>query len=206
MSLYAVAGFLAAVLPLVATPGASLTLLIQRVTTRGRREGLPVVLGTATGLYVHATLAAFGLSALVMRSSQAFAAVRLAGAAYLLILGISVWRSATPRPAKRPVLGRVPWARSSTYTQALLGNVLNPKAASIYLTLAPQFINPHQSPIRQIMILATAHATLVTLWLLTWAVILGKASRAAASQRFKAVLSKITATVLVTLALRTAVT
>ncbi|WP_211265797.1 LysE family translocator [Actinacidiphila oryziradicis] len=174
--------------------------------TVGRREGLPAALGTATGLYVHATLAAFGLSALVTRSSQAFAAVRLAGAAYLLILGISVWRTATPRPAEHPVLGRAPWARSSTYTQALLGNVLNPKAASIYLTLAPQFINPHQSPIQQIMILATAHAALIALWLLTWTLILGRAARAAASQRFKTVISKITATVLVALALRTAVT
>ncbi|MFF3007809.1 LysE family translocator [Kitasatospora sp. NPDC057940] len=206
MDLYAVAGFLAAVLPLVATPGASLTLLIQRVTTSGRREGLPVALGTATGLYVHATLAALGLSALVMSSGQAFTAVRLAGAAYLLTLGISTWRTASPRATARRALGRAPRARSSAYTQALLGNVLNPKAASIYLTLAPQFINPHRSPIRQILLLATAHTALVSLWLLIWTLLLGRATRAAASPRFKAVLSRITATVLVALALRTAVT
>lgn len=206
MNLYAVAGFLAAVLPLVATPGASLTLLVQRVTTGGRREGLSVVLGTATGLYVHATLTALGLSALVMRSSQAFSAVRLAGAAYLFALGISLWRSATPRPADRPRLGVPPWVRRSTYTQALLGNVLNPKAASVYLTLTPQFINPHHSLVPQILTLATAHAALVAVWLLTWTIVLSRATRAAASPQFKAALSKITATVLVGLALHTAAT
>ncbi|MFG1808097.1 LysE family translocator [Streptomyces sp. NPDC049040] len=204
MSLYAVAGFLAAVLPLVATPGASLTLLVQRVTTRGRREGLPVVLGTASGLYVHAALAALGLSALVMRSSQAFAAVRLAGAAYLLVLGISAWRGAGSGPGGRTAPGRAARARRSTYAQALLGNVLNPKAASIYLTLAPQFIDPGRPAVRQIVILATAHAAVITLWLATWTFILGRATRAAASRRFKAVVGRISAAVLVALALRTA--
>lgn len=53
---YAVAGFLVAVLPLIATPGASLVLLVRHVTDSGRRQALPVILGTVTGLYVHATL------------------------------------------------------------------------------------------------------------------------------------------------------
>ncbi|MCX4744099.1 LysE family translocator [Kitasatospora sp. NBC_01287] len=215
----AVAGFLAAVLPLVATPGASLTLLVQRVATGGRREGLPVVLGTVTGLYVHATLAALGLSAVVMRSSQAFAVVRLLGAGYLLLLALSIWRSAAPRPAARPVRARwirarlsralpirrrVPHARGSTYTRALLGNVLNPKAASIYLTLTPQFIDPHHSLPRQVLILATAHAALLALWLLSWTLVLGRAARAAAAPRVKALLSRVSAAVLVVLALRAA--
>ncbi|MFD6427022.1 LysE family translocator, partial [Streptomyces sp. NPDC060198] len=92
---YAVAGFLVAVLPLIATPGASLALLVQHVTDAGRRRALPVILGTVTGLYVHATFAVAGLSALVMQSSQAFTAVRLTGAAYLVGLGIWTWRSAS---------------------------------------------------------------------------------------------------------------
>jgi len=207
MHLYAVAGFLAAVLPLVATPGASLTLLVQRVATDGRREAVPVVLGTATGLYVHATLAALGLSTLVMRSSQTFTAVRLAGAAYLLLLGVSLWRSATARPtADRPRAGVRPWARRSTYTQALLGNVLNPKAASVYLTLTPQFVDPRQALLPQVLILATAQAALLAVWLLAWTLALGKAAHTAASPRFRAALGRITGTVLVGLALRTAVT
>ena len=77
---YAVVGFLAAVFPITATPGASVALLIQG----GRRRALPVILGTVTGLYLHATLAVLGLSAIVMQSSEAFAVVRVVGAVYLI--------------------------------------------------------------------------------------------------------------------------
>jgi len=198
----AVAGFLLAVLPLVATPGASLTLLVQRVTTGGRRQYVPVVLGTVTGLYVHATLAAFGLSALVMRSSQVFALVRLCGAAYLLLLGITLWRSTSTATATATA---TPSRRRPTYVQALLGNVLNPKAASIYLTLTPQFVDPHRALLPQILILATAQAALMAVWLLAWTLLLGRAARAAASARLRARLTRIAAAVMVGLALRGAV-
>src|SRR5690606_11983946 len=134
---YAAAGFLLAVLPLVATPGASLTLLIQHVSADGRRQALPVVLGTVTGLYAHAILALAGLSALVMHSSRAFAVVKLAGAAYLVGLGVWTWWTAA-RP-RSPVQEK---RSGSVYSQALLANVLNPKAASVYLTLVPQFVRP----------------------------------------------------------------
>ncbi|WP_228472861.1 LysE family translocator [Streptomyces cyaneochromogenes] len=121
---YAVLGFLAALLPLVATPGASLTLLIQHVIDTGRRQALPVVLGTVTGLYLHATLAMIGLSALIMRSSQAFTAVKAIGAAYLIGLGLWTWRSALGK-ARTPARRRLPVQPNSVYTQALLGNALN---------------------------------------------------------------------------------
>ncbi|MFE0458046.1 LysE family translocator [Kitasatospora sp. NPDC058965] len=208
----AVLGFLAAVFPLIATPGASFTLLTQRVTTAGRREGLAVVLGTATGLYVHATLAGLGLSALVMRSSQAFAAVRLAGAAYLVGLGLWTWwqaggrrRAADAGGDRPPRRSRLPWTGRSTYLQALLGNVLNPKAASVFLTLAPQFLTPRQPVLPQLLALATAQVVLVAVWLLGWAVVIGRAAALARSHRFRTVLTRLTSGVLITLGLRTAV-
>jgi threonine/homoserine/homoserine lactone efflux protein len=125
------------VLPLIATPGAGLALLIQHVTGSGRGQALPVILGTVTGLYIHATLAMAGLSALVMHSSVAFSAARLVGAVHLIGLGIWTWRSATPRAAPVAHRQRLPRGPDSVYVQALLANVLNPKAAAIYLTLAP---------------------------------------------------------------------
>ncbi|WP_328673428.1 LysE family translocator [Streptomyces sp. NBC_00328] len=202
---YAILGFLAAVLPLVATPGASLALLVQHVTDNGRRQALPVILGTATGLYIHATFAIAGLSALVMHSSQAFTAVKVIGAAYLVGLGIWTWRSATA-PARAPARRHLPVRSDSVYTQALLANVLNPKAASIYLTLVPQFIEADHSFDGQILTLATAHALLMTLWLLAWTVIIRRASRSLQKPRFKRTAAKITAVVFVALGIRTAAT
>ncbi|MEV7614969.1 LysE family translocator [Streptomyces sp. NPDC089799] len=207
------AGFLLAVLPLAATPGASLTLLVQRVTEGGRRETLPVVLGTVTGLYVHAALAVAGLSALVMHSAGVFTAVRMAGACYLVGLGAWTWYAAARRP-KGPEgpagrAGRARWvrwlrARGGTYSQALLANVLNPKAASVYLTLVPQFIAPAHPFAGQMAVLATAHALLIALWLLGWGLLVGRAARALRRPGFRALVARVSAVVLVGMGLRTA--
>ncbi|MEU8380159.1 LysE family translocator [Streptosporangium sp. NPDC048865] len=209
---YAVAGFLVALLPLIATPGASLALLVRQVTEGGRGRAVPVVLGTVTGLYVHAALATAGLSALVMHSSQAFTAVKLAGAAYLVGLGVWTWRSAvspaSPVSPMSPALSRphrrLPTFSGSPYLQALLANVLNPKAASIYLTLMPQFVTPGEPLGGQILTLATAHALLVALWLLGWTVLVGRAAHALRSPRFKELGAKVTAVVLIALGIRSA--
>ncbi|MFD9095713.1 LysE family translocator [Streptomyces collinus] len=203
---YAVAGFLVAVLPVIATPGASLALLVQHVTHSGRRQALPVILGTVTGLYVHAALAIAGLSALVMHSSLAFTAVKLVGALYLVGLGIWTWRSAAPDAAPAVHRPDLPKASDSVYAQALLANVLNPKAAAIYLTLVPQFIAPHQPFGGQILALATAHALLIALWLAAWTFLILRASHALHRPRFKRTAAKATSAVLITLGIWSVVT
>jgi threonine/homoserine/homoserine lactone efflux protein len=202
MPLRTVAGFLAAVFPLIATPGASFTLLVQRVSSAGRRQGLLVAAGTATGLYVHAALAVFGLSALVMRSSTAFAALRLAGAGYLVALGLWSWYRAGRQQAGSG--GESDRRTGGTYRQALLGNVLNPKAASIFLTLVPQFVDPHRPLPPQILLLATAQVALVCAWLLVWTVIVDRAAAAFARGLARALLARISAAMLIALGLRTA--
>jgi threonine/homoserine/homoserine lactone efflux protein len=193
-----VAGFLLGVLPLVVTPGASFTLLVRHVAVTGSRAGPPVILGTVTGLYVHAALAAAGLSALVMQASWAFTTVRLAGAVYLITLGVWTWR--TPRRnTAPPVRGR------NSYTQALLGNVLNPKAAMIFLTLTPQFVDPDQPLWPQILIFVTAQSLLVALWLSCWSFLVGRTQRTWQSARFGQTLRHITAATLIGLGARTAI-
>lgn len=187
--LYAVVGFLAAVFPITATPGASVALLIQG----GRRRAVAVIAGTITGLYAHATLAVLGLSAIVMQSSEAFAVVRIVGAVYLVGLGLWTWfsgGSTTPRPRSEP-----------TYVRALLANVLNPKAASIYLTLVPQFVTPQENLAVQIYALVTAHAVLAVVWLSLWTFFLAKLP---GKEAFRRHLRRITAIVLVALGVRAA--
>ncbi|HEY4455398.1 MAG TPA: LysE family translocator [Pseudonocardiaceae bacterium] len=129
-------GFGLAVLPICLTPGVSFTLVTQRVLDRGVHSGFAVTAGTVCGLICHATLAGLGLSALVIRSSEAFTIVKLAGAAYLVVLGLrTLWKSrpgAVAAPARR-----LPWHGRGDLAQGFLGNVLNPKAAAIYLTVAP---------------------------------------------------------------------
>ena len=204
--------FLAAVFPLVATPGASFTLLVREVTTHGRRRAVPVILGTVTGLYVHATLAIAGLSALVMHSSTAFEAVRLAGAAYLIVLGVHCWCTRPTPPAPRAPSEKAtqgpdspPTGTLATYRQAMLANVLNPKAASIFLTLIPQFLDSRRPIAPQILTLATAQGLLVCTWLLCWTAVLAGASRLLNSPRATGIWKRATGCVLIGLGLRSAI-
>ena len=202
----ALAGFLVAIFPLIATPGASFTLLLREVTAVGRSRAVPVILGTISGLYVHATLAIAGLSALVMHSSQAFEAVRIAGAAYLIGLGVHTWISARPAPlAMAHETDASIAAGRATYRHALLGNVLNPKAASIFLTVVPQFVDPRHPLAVQVLTLATAQATLVAAWLAAWTVLLGGAARLTRSPRAGLLANRVSACALVGLGIRGAV-
>jgi threonine/homoserine/homoserine lactone efflux protein len=202
----AVGGFALAVSPLVATPGVSLTLLLRRVGTRGPRAALPVVAGTVTGLAVHATAAGIGLAALVLRSSEAFTVVRLVGATYLVGLGIATWRSGSARRnaagADRHAEGRVGRRTRAVYLEALAGNVLNVKAASIFLTLAPQFVDARRALLPQLWLLAAAQAVLVATWLGTWALVVARAGRAAPGPRAGRLLRRASGVVLVGLGVR----
>jgi threonine/homoserine/homoserine lactone efflux protein len=88
--------------------------------------------------------------------------------------------------------------------QALLGNVLNLKAASIYLTLVPQFLIPDQPVFGQVLLLATAHAILIVVWLLTWTLVIGKAAALVRSATFKPMLNRVTGAMLVALGVKSA--
>ncbi|WP_449768968.1 hypothetical protein [Kitasatospora fiedleri] len=87
-------------------------------------------------------------------------------------------RSGRPDLAlRRPPAGaRRPHRAGPVPVQALLANVLNPKAASIYLTLVPQFLDPGRPLPGQVLTLAAAHAALLTAWLLAWTALLGRAA------------------------------
>ncbi|GAA1690659.1 LysE family translocator [Fodinicola feengrottensis] len=204
-------GFALAVLPICLTPGASFSLVTQRVSTGRRQDGLMVTFGTVTGLFVHATLAAAGLSTLVMRSSEAFTVVKIGGAGYLVGLGCwTLWstrrrKSAASHPAT-PKRSRLPWSGHHPYVQGLLSNVLNPKAASVYLTLVPQFLNPQRPIAVQIALLALAHAAVVIGWLTGWTFVVSAAKRVLTASWFKTGMTRVTATVLIALGVRAAVT
>jgi threonine/homoserine/homoserine lactone efflux protein len=226
-----VVGFAVAVLPICLTPGTSFTLVTGRVLAKGRRSGVLVAAGTACGILCHATLAGIGLAALVMRSSEAFLVVKLVGAGYLVVLGLTTLvkarRAAKAAKAAKasaktsamttraagagrldPVEGgrRLPWLGRSDFVQGLVGNVLNPKAAAVYLTLAPQFLGAGSGVLGQMLVLAAAHVAVAVGWLLCWTVLVGAARGVVRSRWFRSAVGYVTGVVLVALGVRTAVT
>ncbi|SOD72682.1 threonine/homoserine/homoserine lactone efflux protein [Jatrophihabitans sp. GAS493] len=214
MTLWRMLAFGLAVLPICLTPGVSFTLVTQRVLTRGAGAGISVILGTSCGLICHATLAGLGLSALVMQSSEAFTVVKLAGAGYLVALGLrSLWRARPRRRVETSQPGdedgpgaatRLPWQGRGDFLQGFLGNVLNPKAAAVYLTIAPQFLHAGSPLLPQTLLLGLAHIAVATSWLLTWTLVVQLSRRTFSSAGFRRSMDRISGAVLVALGLRTA--
>jgi len=130
--------FLAASIILNLTPGADTFYILGRSISQGRKAGIASALGIASGTVVHTFAAALGLSALVAASATAFVAIKLAGAAYLIYLGL---RMLLARPSASPLqTGCSSAGFLSVYRQGLLVNVLNPKVALFFLAFLPQFI------------------------------------------------------------------
>jgi threonine/homoserine/homoserine lactone efflux protein len=204
MAWLSLVGFALAVLPICLTPGVSFTLVTQRVLDRGVRSGFAVTAGTACGLACHATLAGLGLSALVMRSSEAFTIVKIAGASYLVVLGLrTLWKSRPGRPAVQPTPTRsLPWHGHGDLAQGFLGNVLNPKAAAVYLTVAPQFLHAGSPLLPQMLELCVAHIVVAAGWLLIWTAVVHLSRRTVRSPLFRRVMDRVSGVVLVGLGLR----
>jgi threonine/homoserine/homoserine lactone efflux protein len=190
--------FALAIVPVVVTPGASFTLMATRVLGDERGVVRRVAAGTAAGILTHAVLAACGLSALVMQSAELYRAVQLAGAAYLIALGI-VTIARRDRPATAPEAPAGPRLRLRT---AYLANLLNPKAAAVYLTLAPQFLDHRTFTAANLLALAAVHAALTALWLAVCATLLRSLGRRALALPRKA-FNAVGGAVLIALGLRT---
>jgi len=146
------------------TPGADTMLVVRSALVRGRRAGLLTVLGIGSGLFIHATLSALGLSVVLVRSARAFELVKLVGALYLVFLGVQAIRSAARGApiAERPA---GPTGSRRAYVEGLLTNVLNPKVAIFYLALLPQFIGPTDPVFAKSILLAGIHFAEGLVWL-----------------------------------------
>lgn len=131
--------FLGATLLLLVIPGPAVLYIVTRSVTQGRRAGLVSVLGIHLGSLVHIAAAVAGLSALIAASATAFTIVKLAGAGYLIYLGIMAFRSAVK---SETLAGPEPMSTRRIFWQGAVVNILNPKTALFFLAFVPQFVDP----------------------------------------------------------------
>lgn len=132
--------FSAASLLLALIPGPDLLYIASRSLAQGRKAGVVSVLGIYTGVSVHIAAAALGLSAVLASSVIAFDVVRYLGAAYLIVLGLTMLlsRQGAPRPGASISL----LSLKRVYLQGVFTNLLNPKVALFFLAFLPQFVHP----------------------------------------------------------------
>ena len=131
--------FLVAALLLALTPGPVWLYLISRTLTQGRRAGYFSLLGVAAGQALHATLAALGITVVLMAVPLAFEAIKLVGAAYLLYLAWGAW-NAPAMTADSPV--PPPMTPLQAWMRGVLMNLSNPKVVLFFLAFLPQFADP----------------------------------------------------------------
>jgi len=195
--------FAAAALALIVVPGPAVLYIVAQSIDRGRLAGFVSALGIAVGGLVHVAAAAIGLSSLLVSSATAFAAVKYAGAAYLIGLGLYTLFVRKEEPVATAQRERRLRRR---FGQGVVVNVLNPKTALFFFAFLPQFVDPDKgSAALQIGILGLLFVALAVLSDSVWALVAGSVSeRLRGSRRFLAVQRYVSGSVFVGLGALTA--
>jgi threonine/homoserine/homoserine lactone efflux protein len=163
-------GFIIAALILNLTPGVDTMYILTRSVSQGKSAGLVSVAGIMSGCIVHVLCAAFGLSLILSTSANIFTLVKLAGALYLIYLGVKTlleknkpFETTSSEDGVRDLM--------KIYKQGVLTNILNPKVGLFFLSFLPQFITPdHINGPLPFLILGGTFLLTGTLWclFLTW--------------------------------------
>ncbi len=199
-----IAAFALVSLILTVTPGPDSLLVLRRSLRAGRQAGTRIAGGAASGSLFWGLCSAAGLTAIIAASAQAFRAVQLAGAAYLIILGIRGWRAARPPLAsveEHPGPGSDP---GPGFRAGLVSNLLNPKVGLFFLTVMPQLIPRHATIAGYGLAFAVTDAVIAGTWLVTVAWISDKARMLLHRPRTRAVLDRAAGTTLVALGVKVA--
>ena len=197
--------FLAGSVAVTVVPGADMALITRQVVTRGRRAAQATILGNLTGLVVHASALAIGLSAFLVASATAYNAVKIAGGAYLVFLGVqSLLQARRSRAGTGTVAPASAPKRGNPYRQGVISTVLNPKPALFFVSYLPQFIDPDGSVLLQVAMLAAIHIVIGLVWLTAYASLVSRMHAAITRPRVKAALEAATGAILVALGLRVA--
>lgn len=199
MDFQAIGAFTILVLLLTIIPGPNGALLLKTVPQNGRRAGMLSLAGIVCAFSVHGAFSIFGLSALILKTSEVFFTVKLIGACYLCYLGImSLWQaffnkrsfSKSGKKIKKSVL----FQNRRFFLEGFLTNLLNPKASMFYLAVFPQFIQLEGNHLFESFILVGIHSITVILWFSFIIVALGKITRTLSSLKFKRIVQGITGT------------
>ena len=158
--------FVAASAILGVTPGPDIIYVITRGAAQGPRAGIAAAAGLSTGIVAHTALCVVGLSAVLAASATAFTVIKLAGAAYLVYLGVRMWLSRESLDLSADGGGAPVGA---IYRQSIVMNVLNPKVAIFFLAFLPQFVDPSAGPV------APQFALLGTIFMVVSFVVMGLA-------------------------------
>jgi threonine/homoserine/homoserine lactone efflux protein len=186
--------FLAVSAIVVVTPGVDMALVTKNALLHGRRSARATALGVNLGIFIWTLAAALGLAAVIAESAAAFTAIKLAGALYLVYLGLR-----TLLGSHEPV---VVAARGNAFRQGLASNLLNPKIAVFFTSLLPQFVDAQHAQPQDLLLLGVLFNCLGVIWLLTYASLAARGRDLLRRPRVKRALDRVSGVALVGLGVR----
>ncbi|GAA3133882.1 LysE family translocator [Planomonospora alba] len=192
-------------------PGVSTAVILRQTLRAGRGPGMAATLGNETGILLWGLAAVFGLSALVLASQVAYDVMRLAGAVFLVVLGVQSIRQARGRTAGEEPPGEEPpgraaargWRRS--YLLGLSTCLANPKAAVFAMSFLPQFVPSGADVPLTLALLAVVWVLVDVVWYGVFIWLVGRAGAVFARPAVRRRLERISGTVLIALGVRMAV-
>ena len=198
MSLGQSAAFLGVALLVIVTPGQDTALTVRNTLLGGRAAGVLTALGVAAGQATWTVTTGIGVGALLVAWQPAFLALRIAGGAYLVVLGAQAfWSALRPKPVQ---LERPARPRGRAFRQGVLSNLGNPKMLVFFTSLLPQFGHTAIG----LIALGLVFCSLTATWLCGYAFAVARAGEALRAGRLRRLLDALSGCVLVALGLRLA--
>ena len=176
------------------TPGPAILLVTTHSVTFGTRCSIATMLGNVTGLFIMSLLSVMGLSAVILHSAPIFFLVKIAGALYLVYLGLKLWRHGFGLDALRSAQRETSQPRprvTKLYVNGLFVALSNPKAIAFTTALFPQFILPEQPVALQFTILIITFMSLSFACLFAYAVMAAETKNRSAHIRLPGIMSKV---------------
>lgn len=199
------APFLVLSILLIVMPGPDTAVVTKNALLGGRRGGIFSAVGVAIGLTIWTIAASVGLAALLRASSAAFLVLKIAGALYLVWMGVQMLRAhsagtfddPTARAAGRRV-GR------KALRQGLFSDLGNPKIAVFFTSFLPQFVHGNGSAFASLLVLGLIFCVLTLAWLTLYGIVIGRGATFLRKPRVRRALDRFTGVVLVAFGIRLA--
>jgi threonine/homoserine/homoserine lactone efflux protein len=200
------AGFVALAIVVIVTPGPDTALTIRNTLVGGRPAGVATAVGVALGQATWSVATSVGIAALLVAAEPAFAALKLAGAAYLIYLGAqSLWTAFRGRPAHPTVDRSVVRVRATrALRQGVLSNLTNPKMAVFFPSLLPQFVTADAPPFLALLALGLLFCLMTLVWLTAYAFAVARAGDVLRRSAIRGTIEAVTGILLVAFGIRLA--
>ena len=195
--------FIAISLLLAVTPGPDMALVTRNALAHGPKGVFLTTTGIAIALLLWVTATAVGVAAVLKASTTLFHALKLVGGAYLAYLGIRAWLASREKPGDL-LAGMKAAPAGSILRQGLISAGTNPKLGVLFVTLLPQFIDPHRPLPPQLLVLGATFAVIGWTWMNVYGLLIARIRDFITAPRVRQWMERITGTVLIGLGVRLA--